>query len=646
MTWRTNAKLLALAVGLTLYYRFFEQDAAPWERLGQVFPNLQSTELVEIELSRPAEEADAAHGADTRPIILRYEKVEGDLVRWWIVEPIRFPAFHPRVQGIIYELVDMARVAEVDGDTTRVFDGAPVLRARFRTRAGRETVVEVGRDHPDTSLDFCYVRVDGEVFVTRKEFRKNLRASLSELRSRSLLPVSPQDVAAFTIRSGGMPATSVLKEEDTQLWRLIEPLRALADREITEALLTDLNSWAIVDFVSDTARAAGDLETYGLASPRCALTVKATDGRVVTLEIGRDTKEAARPEDEDSLVYVRHATLPHVFTASSAPLKELSRPAEEFRSRYVFDLQVAEVEAIRGEVLSGPGEGRKFSARRLEISLDERRDGRSDDSGPYVWQVEDPERSESFRGDRELIESLLADLRKLRVEKFLGASELDPGGLDTPRARVTLELDSGRAVQLLLGNHSTDPLDQGANVYYASRPGEEGGYLLMTRLPLILAEGADAFRERRISTVEPASVVEVQIRHAGKAWSLMRPPGEKDWSLPADTVAPGMKVKVDLLDDLCTQFQRDLFRVVRYLPDERDLDARDLAPARAHWIVSLRESDGDAQRLYIGRPVDGSRPLEYYARFDREGIPVFTLEQDIPDSLGRIHAHLQAITVR
>ena len=102
-----------------------------------------------------------------------------------------------------------------------------------------------------------------------------------------------------------------------------------------------------------------------------------------------------------------------------------------------------------------------------------------------------------------------------------------------------------------------------------------------------------------------------------------------------------------MLEDLCTQFQRDIFRVIRYLPDERNLGLRDLTPARARWIVSLRTDGGDLQpqRLLIGKPIGGSRPVEYYARFDREGVPVFALEQDLPDLLGRIHAHLQAITV-
>ncbi len=648
MTWRTNVKLLALAVVLTLYYRFFENDAAPWERLGKVFPNLQSSELVEIELSRPSDEADAEHGVDTRPILLRYEKVDNDLARWWIVEPIKFPAFHPRVQGLIYELVDMARVAEVQGDAASVLAGAPVLRVRFKTRSDEETVVEVGRDHPDTSLDFCYVRVGDELFVTKKEFRKNLRATLTELRSRSLLPVAYQDTVAFTIRSGDASIISVVKEEDTQLWRLTEPLRTLADREITEALLTDLNSWAVVEFVSDSASAASDLETYGLANPRFVVTVKSGDGRVVTLEIGKDVKEETGREAGEPRVYVRHANLPYVFSATATPLKDIARPAEEFRSRYVFDLQVAEVEVLKGELLRDPGAGLKFSARRLEIKTEERRAGQNVDSGSYVWQIEDEDRSETFRGDRELIENLVRDLRKLRVEKFLQASELEPAGLDAPRARWTLELDSGRVVQLLLGNRSTDPLDQGANVYYGSRPDAEGGYLLLTRLPIILEEGVHALRERKISRVEAASVVEVQIRHDERTWSLMRPPGEKEWSLPADTLAPGMRVKTDLLEDLCAQFQRDIFRVVRYLPDERNLELRDLTPARAPWIVSLRTDGNETkpQRLLIGQPIGGSRPLEYYARFDREGVPVFVLEQDIPDLLRKIHSHLQAITVK
>ncbi len=175
MTWRTNVKLLAIAVALTLYVRFFENDRAPWENLGRVFPSLEPIDVVEVAISHPAAAADSEHGADVRPILLRHEKFENELPRWWIVEPFRFPAFYPRVQGIVYELVDLVRVTEVEGEA-KIFSTAPVSRVRFKTRSGEETIIEVGRDHPDTTLDFCYVRVNGEVFVTRKAFRKNLRA--------------------------------------------------------------------------------------------------------------------------------------------------------------------------------------------------------------------------------------------------------------------------------------------------------------------------------------------------------------------------------------------------------------------------------------------------------------------------------------
>lgn len=641
MTWRTNVKLLVVAVLLTLYFRFFESDPASWERLGKVFTDLQTSEIVEIELSRPADASDARHGADTRDIVLRYEKVGNDVARWWIIEPIRFPAFHPRVQGIVYEIVDMVRVAEVSSPPADLFSGPPVLRVRFKTRSGGETVIEVGRDHPDTSLDFSYVRVQGDVFVTRKEFRKNVRATLTELRSRTIFPVSHQDTARLTIHASDGAALSVAKEESTGRWRLEEPFPALADREITETLLKDFNSWAIADFVSDEAVGAGELQRYGLETPRFVVTVISKDGRVVTLEVGKEIEDATEAGEAEPRVYMRHSGEPHVFAASAEPLKDLARPAEEFRSRYVFDLRVAEVEALDGEVLRGPGRGQKFAARRLEVSTEERRDGQVSEPGSYVWQIEDRARDESFRGNRELIETIVRDLRKLRVEKFLTAGELAPGGLDPPRARLTLRLDSGRSVELRLGDHSSDPIDRGANVYYASRPDEEGGYLLLTRLPVILEEGAYALRARDISNVEADSVVAVEIRRAGTTWSLSRPSKETSWSLPADVpLADGMRVKGELLDDLCEYLGRDVFRVARFLPDEADLESLD-------WTVSLWTSAGaePQQQLFVGRPVAGSRPLEYAARFEREGVPVFTIEQDIPDLLGRVHAHLRAITV-
>ena len=98
MSWRTNLKLLVVAILLTVWYRTFEAVPASWSTLGRVFPELDATDIVEVEISRPRA---ASAGAGPPPIRLRYEAEEADRAGWWVVEPLRCEAFHPRARGVV-----------------------------------------------------------------------------------------------------------------------------------------------------------------------------------------------------------------------------------------------------------------------------------------------------------------------------------------------------------------------------------------------------------------------------------------------------------------------------------------------------------------------------------------------------------------
>ena len=203
MSWRTNLVLFIVAVLLSAHLYFFENTAAPWQRLGKVFRELEPRDLYEVEIAKPAASADAALGVETRPIVIRKERRDGMPEAWWIVSPITFPASHPRVQGIAFLIADLTRVAEVPAAAGAASSEQPALVVRFKTRTGEQETIEVLRDHPDAQLDLSYVRVHGEVFVTSKEFRKIAQAALSDLRSRALCPIPAQEAVFFSITAPG-----------------------------------------------------------------------------------------------------------------------------------------------------------------------------------------------------------------------------------------------------------------------------------------------------------------------------------------------------------------------------------------------------------------------------------------------------------
>jgi hypothetical protein len=695
MSWRTNLALLVVAVLLSAWAFFFENSPAPWERLGKVFRDLETDDIYEVEIARGAAaprsagEAEGAAegegppggdpGGAPRPIVLRREAADGPGAEatWWIVEPLRFRANYPRVAGIVFAITDLDRIGEARAGAGAFPEGGPELTLRFRYRRlgeDLEQTIEVGNDHPDSSLPFTYVRVGGESFVTGKGFRSLVTATLGELRSRALVPLSPDRVARWTIeaerrREEGDTETAITVLERTGgRWRLREPLDALADRELTESLLAELSAWKIASFTRDDAAAPEDLARYGLARPRLAVTLERRgDGETLRVEVGSEAPEDSAAPGGARLVYVRHAGEPFVYAAEGAIVERLRAEPEVFRSRHVFDLGLAEIDGLRIEPRAPSGSAAGGAAGG-EASIELRRIETGE--GLTAWTVRDGARGASFAGDSLLLDGLSRDLKHLRVERFLGAEATD--AVSPPRALVAIGVDLGSPAEewlaLHLGNRSRDPLDAGVNMHHVACPGEPGSYLVVTRLPDLIEEGPDAFRRRDISELDPDSVVEVEIEKEGRRWRLMRPRSGERWSLStASSLRPGFEVDSTRLDRLVEALGRGAFRVARYVPDLEDLASRGLDFQAPHRSLRLSHVADEAyrgfRRLVVGPAVPaggeagargaqgGAAPggaaapgARYPARVDLEGTPPFLLEEEVPRLLEEAAAHLAAVT--
>lgn len=640
MTWRTNATLLTIAILLTLYFRIYETDPPSWDGKGRIFRTLQPESISEIVITSNVSAEDAELGVTMPQIVLRYVGENGDLPKWWIVEPFRFAAFHPRAQAIAYELAEIVRVSEVTGEEV-VSDEEFTLNVRATMRTGEEFELAIGRDHRDNTIDLCIARARDDVFWIRQRSRQKFVVTLEDLRERALFSFASEDVESIEVAGSPRVDKQLMRVPGGSDWRLVRPNSGPADREHTEELLKDLNSWSITEFVSDEPIAQEVLKEYGLGSPSSVVTVKKRDGSEITLAVGHE-------RTAEKQVYVRHVGSNHIFLAGAEPLANLRREAQYYRNRFVFDLQLDEVAEVRGEVLRGARQGRQFTLRRIPLSEQQRGEG----TGPTAsasqdaWEVSDGFYNMTFPGDGKIIERFLLDLRRLPIEKYIDSDELGSTGVEDPQGILMLTLDSGRTLELTVGNRSEDPIDSGSSVFYVKRPDEPGAYLVLTTVPLLLDEGGHAFRDRELSDIEPTQVVEVTVRADDRQFSVMRPPGEREWTLPKGQSVDGLNVNPDLIGRLVLRFHPDTLRAIRYYPEAMDPEPLGLNKVTAPWSVTVRTQKNDAQlrTLYVGKPVDGTKPLEYYATVDGKNVPFFSVDEEWVKVLQNVYQHLQAVS--
>ena len=329
------------------------------------------------------------------------------------------------------------------------------------------------------------------------------------------------------------------------------------------------------------------------------------------------------------------------------------------RSRCVFDLGLEEVEELRGEAKGGG-----WTVHRMNVNPKEGGGQKTATPEEHIWQVKDSATGEVFPGDKRAIEeSLLPSLRKLLILKFMGPEvPLETLGLSPPEGKLEMRTSGGNVLQLLLGQHSSAAEDKDLDVFHVAMPGEPGSYLVGTALLDLLKAGGSALRKKDISELDPAQLLEFEIRDGSSSWTLGRNRGE-EWML-AETRAsgppqgsakgaagPGEPSRVDspTVDQLLRALHREIFRVKEFLPDMKAYAAHGLelqAPRRAIVFHSPADMPG-FKKLVLGDRVEGAEPLEIRARIDSTDVPPFTLEEDgVPKCFDSLVRHLREVAGR
>jgi hypothetical protein len=431
------------------------------------FPSTAATELV---IERPGER-----------IVCRKEHGQ-----WRILAPIRAAADDTTVDRILTDLAEskidrtvsthpadltVYGLAPASGTAThQTTTISPILLTVSSGKA--QQTVEIGKENPTGSFVFAcrltaprpaltpslphsLTPTSGSVLLVERRVRDAAEKKLYDLRDKTVLDFSPDDVNAISYTQGGatvrMARQAGAGDDPQPGWQLVRPLRVRADRGAVERSLNLVSSLRAEQFASEKPE---HLERFGLDRPWGSARFDLKGGHAETLLLGRKTTEGALTR-----YFARKPGAGPVFTINDNLPRDAQQAPQEWRERHATDFTRADVAELR---LISPGRT-VVCAKKENSDTDEW--GVAEFSGPVAEGMNlaaAARMASAQRADRDRVNDLLAHLGTLEAKAFLdGAKAGDPRfGLARPSLKVVALDKAGKTLaSISFGSRAGDRVD-------------------------------------------------------------------------------------------------------------------------------------------------------------------------------------------
>ncbi|MDG1983305.1 MAG: DUF4340 domain-containing protein [Planctomycetota bacterium] len=504
---------------------------------------------------------------------MRFERdVSG---RWFITDPIAWPAEQNQVlqiEQVILRNRVVAVPAALAEQAARSFEppeGFIEVEERTEEGAPRLTRVELGAVDLDGAR--VYVRRDGRIFRTLRNFETPFTLGLNEYRSKRIFGLRSEEVVAIE-RVGGW------YDDGEQLnlglrgyregpgWRIDAPARALGDPALFTLWTRFLGRLDAERFAND--RAEVDLGRFGLDAPWLSVSVTTASGAVQTVQVA----------SKDARVYCRRGDSTTVFELDPTDAQRLREPVTSFleASFLRFDRErLQEVLIGRGEQslrLRPSGDGWVVAARTPGI-------------GDY---------STDLPADRRKVEDVLAQLEGAGVVQYFTdakAGELFPVG---SRDRgIWIRTQDGMIQGGAIGEAVRSP--EGTELLPLLRDGDEIIGSLETSFTALLETPFEDLLDRELWTLSNARLRQLRIRRDGRDRSFNRA-DEFDWQ-PVDAKVPARELD-PVLDHLL------FLKADRHVPEGQREPLQDLVEVR------FTSGDGKVSEARFGRTASGEAQVQ------------------------------------
>jgi len=348
-------------------------------------------------------------------------ELEGD--QWYITEPHRLRAARVQVESLINQLAALKVkdwIDDLPDDLSKYGLGSPAVVVRLDSGDEDAPTLLLGATVPDDSEKrYAMTAGSGLVFTVRESIGPELEKPHSEIRDRSLIHVTPDQLANLSISTdSSVISLNTRGTPETPYWQLNSPIEISADDGSVRKYVERLGRLEIEDFVSDSADE--ELGAYGFEEkgPRLQLTFREEVGREAPIEVlfGRKSEDGKKS-------YVKRSDESSVYSIDANDLSWLFPSYLTFRTK---------------QLLSFPS----IDAERLTLH---RNDGAyvCEKESASKWRLREPFETSANASN---VRTILNNLANLKAERFISDPPGDWGeyGLAAPGLTVLVEFEEPR----------------------------------------------------------------------------------------------------------------------------------------------------------------------------------------------------------
>jgi hypothetical protein len=347
---------------------------------------------------------------------------------WQMIRPQQWAVNQYAVQNILEQLRFLkaeARfpVGDIEKSGMTLADYGldnPSVTLRIAT-GDKEVLLRIGAPTKIGARLYVLSTDGGTVFVTSRDLLKALLVSLNDLRDERIF-----NIPSYMVTSISMQRADGVRVRLDKLgigWEFESPIRADADLDSVESLLSDMAALKVTEF------AQHDPAAQGLLSPALRIGIETADNRL-SLLLGNSAGKG--------LIYAKLENSPEVFTIDAGIVDRLQQAQEVLRQRHFNRINKADLCGIKIGMGAQSATLQKLETGQWQVIRENKTDG-----------------VQSWKADPDIVRELIDSLDKLYALRFVSdaPSEADLAGcgFNDPQREIALQFPKSDNL-LILGN--------------------------------------------------------------------------------------------------------------------------------------------------------------------------------------------------
>lgn len=432
MNFRTTLIIIVLLAGVAgAYFLFFQEstDKTSTNEKPQIYQvyDIERDSVQQVELSF----------ADTAYQDLKLVKdVTGN---WELEAPFQADANNEKLNQMLDDVLNkrIKQILDVSELTQYGLDTPIITLSLWTDEPNPQATFLVGKKAINYSV---YIKEKSEthIFLIESSALDDLTKSPTDLRDRSVIKFNAETVSNIQFKHGDISSESITvnceKQGDT--WHVTDPIKAKADVQEIERILSELLLFEVLTFEVDSTGtiSVSKLEKYGLDKPR--VQVKLTDGNFTyALDIGSTVPSESGQQGHVYVKSVHHAS---IYTVSDDIYHLLNKSVFDLRYKRVIDFQ-------------------RIATNRFVVSISGQQDAVCTKGYDNIWELQTS--AGKIKVDAKAVDDLLFGIDSLEAVGFVEppVKNLSVYGLATPSIKVTFtQQGEEKPAILLIGDAAED----------------------------------------------------------------------------------------------------------------------------------------------------------------------------------------------